>query len=331
MPFDAANFWNASSDLFVSATRPGDRFFSFVDFHRISSVLLEPVSLGNYVMIITAFLCANYKDMSLQNAGVHCPGQAIALVGCDGRLAAVSSVIVVFAAVASPMLPKRSALLYLPAAILCASILVVVAHPNPLEDNFLGRIAYGIELLTRYDVMEWFGNSDRLISPAADSGVAYTITTQSIVGLIAFWLFLVLNAKDQALAQIRYLHGLCIYLTLSMLVSYSMFSIKTAALLWFIHGSFQVSQLRRTSADHADTALAERGLGVRARLAPGPPVDGRHINARVLIRRSSWPWAPDRRRDTLSRAARRHPAPARAHRLRQSAGRCLPSCSARWP
>ena len=61
-----ADFWNRSSDLFVSATRPGDRFFSFIDLHRTSSVFLEPVSLGNYVLIVTAFLCANYRHLSLK-------------------------------------------------------------------------------------------------------------------------------------------------------------------------------------------------------------------------------------------------------------------------
>jgi hypothetical protein len=119
--------------------------------------------------------------------------------------------------------------------------LVVTTHPNALEDNFTGRLAYCVDLLGRYDIWEWFGNSDRLVGPAADSGIAYTITTQSIVGLTAFWLFFVLNAEQRTTEQIKYLHGVCVYIALTMLVSYSLFSIKTAALLWFIHGSFQMA------------------------------------------------------------------------------------------
>ncbi|MBS0270911.1 MAG: hypothetical protein JSS54_18305, partial [Proteobacteria bacterium] len=50
------DFWNSDSSLFISATRPGERFFSFIDIHRVSSIFLEPVSLGNYVCVIVILL-----------------------------------------------------------------------------------------------------------------------------------------------------------------------------------------------------------------------------------------------------------------------------------
>jgi len=43
--------------------------------------------------------------------------------------------------------------------------------------------------------------------------------------------------------QIRFTHGLCTYVALTMMISYSLFS-KTAALLWFIHGSLQRREAR---------------------------------------------------------------------------------------
>jgi len=260
-PFQATDFWNASSDLFVSATRPEERFFNFVDFHRISSVFLEPVSLGNYVVIITAFICAYYRQLSVKVRAFLIIGNLIALIGCDGRFAAVSSALIIMATFVAPWLPRRSALLYLPLVLAGAVIFVLAAHPDWTQDNFPGRVAYGVEMLRRYEVWEWFGNSDRLVGPAADSGIAYTITTQSIVGLAAFWVFLVLNAKERTVEQIKYLHALCIYIALTMLVSYSLYSIKTAALLWFIQGSFQ-----RTSV--AATALRRdrEGAGLRPQL-----------------------------------------------------------------
>ena len=242
-----ADFWNRSSDLFVSATRPGDRFFSFIDLHRTSSVFLEPVSLGNYVLIITAFLCANYRHLSLKVLTFLLVGNVIALVGCDGRLATVSSMIVVLLTLVATRLPRQSALLYLPATLIGAVLLVTLLQVNSMDDNFPGRVAYGVELLTRFDIWEWIGNSDRLVGPAADSGIAYTITTQSIFGLIAFWVFLVLNAAERTPEQIKYLHALCLYIALTLLVSYSLFSIKTAALAWFIHGSFQRVSFPKTA------------------------------------------------------------------------------------
>lgn len=248
--FESANFWNSGSDLFVSATRPDTRFFSFVDLHRLSSVLLEPVSLGNYVVIAVAFVCANHAQMGRKAVAFLSLGSVIALLGSDGRFAAVSSAIVVLVAFLAPLLPRKLPLLYLPATVLAAVGLIVLTQPDATGDNFTGRLAYGIGLLGDYELADWFGNSDQFVAAAADSGIAYTIATQSVIGLTAFWCFLVLGAKEQTTRQVKYLHSICIYLALSMLISYSLFSIKTAALLWFIFGSLQL--------DSAHTANARR-------------------------------------------------------------------------
>jgi putative polymerase len=257
--FDASNFWNSSSDLFVSATRPGDRFFSFVDFHRLSSVLLEPVSLGNYVVVITAFVCANWAYLSRRVIVFLSLGSLIALIGCDGRFAAVSAGIIVFVTLLAPVLPRKAPLLYLPVVFLCAVTFVVAINPDATQDNFAGRLAYGVQLLDDYEPSDWLGLSNRMINSALDSGIAYAIATQSVVGLIAFWYFLVLSAKEQTSRQVLYLHSLCTYLALSMLVSYSLFSIKTAALLWFIHGAFQIDPAPRR-ADRPSRAPARGNL-----------------------------------------------------------------------
>src|SRR3954451_21054584 len=63
--YEAADFWNKQSDLYVSATRPDSRLFSFMDLHRLSSIFLEPVSLGNYCVVIVAFVCARYSSLSV--------------------------------------------------------------------------------------------------------------------------------------------------------------------------------------------------------------------------------------------------------------------------
>ena len=266
-----ADFWNRSSELFVSATRPGDRFFSFVDLHRISSVFLEPVSLGNYILIVTAFLCANYRHLSLTVLTFLLLGNVIALVGCDGRLATVSSMIVVLVTLVATRLPRKSALLYLPATLVGAVLLIATLHPDFRDDNFSGRVAYGMQLLTRFDIWEWIGHSDRLVGPAADSGIAYTITTQSIFGLIAFYIFLVLNAAERSPEQTKFLHALCVFIVLTLLVSYSLFSIKTAALLWFIHGSFQITCMPRTAAS-VRVSRERQGSGIQGQ----PEHDGIH-------------------------------------------------------
>lgn len=261
--FDDTSFWDTSSNLFTSATRPGERFFSFIDLHRVSSVFLEPVSLGNYVVIITAFVCAFHKHLSRSVLAFLIAGTLVSLVGCDGRLAATSAVIIVAVSLAVGVLPRKFALVYLPLALGGALVFTLLSGANPHEDNFSGRIAFCIHLLSNYELAEWMGLSDRFIGQgvmgaAADSGFAYMITTQSIIGVVLFWLLLVTSADERTREQAVFLHGVCIYVMLTMLVSYSLFSIKTAALVWFIHGSLQGSLPPR---DFPVARLLPRGAG----------------------------------------------------------------------
>lgn len=237
--FDDSAFWNASSDLFVSATRPDERFFSFVDLHRVSSVFLEPVTLGNYVIIITIYLVLFYRQLGLKLWSLLAAGNLIALVGCDGRLATLSSLIIIAVSMVARHLPRRSSLLYLPLALIGAVILSVTTGADPRDDDFLGRIAYCVNLLSKYGVWDWMGLSDTFVGPAADSGIAYLVTTQSVFGLALIFVLLVTTSCEQRAEQVRGLHAVTVFSVLTLLISYSLFSIKTAALLWFVHGALQ--------------------------------------------------------------------------------------------
>jgi putative polymerase len=66
--------------------------------------------------------------------------------------------------------------------------------------------------------------------------VVYLILTQSLLGLIALWTAITLSAREERLDQKIYKNGLLLYLSLTMMVSYSFLSIKTAAPVWFVFG-----------------------------------------------------------------------------------------------
>lgn len=268
--FTATAFWDTTSDLFVSATRPDVRFFNFVDLHRISSVFLEPVSLGNYVIIITTFLCANFNRFSLRYCAFLIAGTAIALIGCDGRLAATCSAIIVLVTLVAPKLPPKTPLIYLPAIVIGTFLFSSVAHPDALADNFSGRVAYCAHLLGSYEIVDWLGLSDHFVGPAADSGIAYVIATQSVVGLALFWVLLNFEADERRPEQIRFTHGLCTYIALTMTISYSLFSIKTAALLWFIHGALQRREVRVASPATNERPRASRRGWSEVLVSPQP-------------------------------------------------------------
>ena len=88
-------------------------------------------------------------------------------------------------------------------------------------------------------VQDLLGLKNTLIPPAVDSGITYLILTQSLPGVLLLWLFIVYSGADATAEQVRYSHALCLYISLSMLVSYAFLTIKTASLAWFIQGALQ--------------------------------------------------------------------------------------------
>ncbi|MBY0561600.1 polysaccharide biosynthesis protein GumE [Hyphomicrobium sp.] len=242
--FTADDFWNSDSSLFVSATRPGERFFSFVDIHRVSSIFLEPVSLGNYVCIMVILLICFWSTLSLIMRTWLVVSTVSLLVACDGRFATVTSALILLCVPLASKLPSRAAVFYLPTIVILGAIGVYAFHPDPLSDDFGGRVAKTMELagnLNFYDVLgmaEWSQINDNL-----DSGLTYLIVTQTALGGGFVWLFTTLVASDHVpdmeirLRIRRATHAVAIFIGLNLLVSYSLFSIKSAAFLWFLYGA----------------------------------------------------------------------------------------------
>ena len=269
--YDEDNFWNKQSDLFVSAVRPSDRvFLPFLDLHRLSSVFLEPVSLGNYCTIITSFICARFNQLSRWTRVFLVVGNILVLIGCDGRLAGRSSLIIILAALVAPYTPRGSAIIYLPVVLLAGFVLTDLLDLRAGPDDLPGRIAYTVELLRQYDLEDYFAMSDRFIWVSVDSGVAYIMMTQTVVGFAIIWAFVVLGASEKQADQVRFTHAGIIYLSLAMMVSFSILSIKTAALLWFIQGAFQRVEPAQASVAKATglrqaSRLSDLKLGFKVR------------------------------------------------------------------
>ncbi|SFV30130.1 hypothetical protein [Hyphomicrobium facile] len=242
--FAADDFWNSDSSLFVSATRPGERFFSFVDIHRVSSLFLEPVSLGNYVCIVVILLICFWPTLSSIMRAWLIVSTAFLLVACDGRFATVTSALILLCVPLASKLPSRAAVFYLPAILTLGAIGVYAFHPDPLSDDFGGRVAKTMELagnLNFYDMLgmaQWSEINDNL-----DSGLTYLIVTQTLLGGCFVWLFTTLVASDRVpdmelrLRIRRATHAVALFIGLNLLVSYSLFSIKSAAFLWFLYGA----------------------------------------------------------------------------------------------
>ena len=244
--YDNEMFWNDQSDLFISATRWQDRFLlPFLSLHRLSSIFLEPVSLENYCVFITIYICARFSSLTVFERGFLGLGNVAVLIGSDGRFAAIASVMIIVVSMFAAKLPRRSAIVYLPGVTLAAFAITKLAGLHDGEDDLPGRIAYTVNLLSRFDLSDFIGISEKAaVHDAVDAGLAFLVATQSIFGLGVAWALIIFGVREDRPDQVRYTHGLCIYLALAMMVSSSIFSIKTAALLWFVQGSLQRRERR---------------------------------------------------------------------------------------
>lgn len=256
-----ADFWNTDSDLFISATRPNARFLSIADAvmanHRVSSVFLEPVSLGTYCIIISAYLFALWRSLGWKSRAYLLLSNLFLIVACDGRLAFVTFFATLFVCVFWRRWSRYLPALYLPGILIAAFAFVHIADPARGNDDFVGRIAWTTDLLESYDITEFLGMSDAFIDKAVDSGIGYIITTQSIAGLVLFWILCSCCSRYETREQICYNHALCLYVCFNSLVSYGFLTIKTAALLWLVKGILEVGQ---TSPGAGDARSPARSL-----------------------------------------------------------------------
>lgn len=223
------------SNLF-GAVRPDERYFlPWLGWNRASSLFLEPLSLGNYVSFAALAIMLFWRDWTTAMRLFMLASTAVILVGCDGRFAGISCIVLLALAPLLRRLPTSLALFYLPAGVLLTRILSDALAWNPIEDNFTGRLARGMKQLFRLDWYDLAGFS--VPTPAlADSGIAYLVMAQSLVGVVILQAFLYLQPELQRSDQRFYVHGTAMTFALSILVSISMLSIKTAGFYWFMMG-----------------------------------------------------------------------------------------------
>lgn len=246
--FQAESFWNTDSDLFVSATRPGERFLiEGLGIHRLSSVFLEPVSLGNYCVIVAMVTAALWTSLTRGQRIFILVTEAAILVGCDGRFATVSIAAIVALRFAAPVLPRYSNWFYLPGVLALAALAVAVLALSPIGDDFPSRTAGSIAALSRMRWKDLMGFSTYFAYQVMDSGISYLVYSQSLIGALVIWTFVALGLPQGDRPSAAMAHAVSLYIALNLMISYSVFSIKTAALVWFSYGAIArpMAELRR--------------------------------------------------------------------------------------
>lgn len=249
--FSGDDFW-AAQELFLSSERPTGRLLlPGSGFHRGSSLFLEPVSLGNWTIVVTLALGALRPVLGQRAFWLLVAGNAVLLFACDGRLAILINLILIANWWLAPRVPAWLPVLYLPLAFLLLLASLKLGLLETHGDTLAGRLRYGLEYLLALDVPTMLGLYAGSIVVGADSGWSYFIATQSLVALIAVWLALTIPPARTSPATRRTISGMALFVSLSLPVSYSIFSIKTAAMLWALYGC----TLRRDRDGAPDDAL----------------------------------------------------------------------------
>ncbi len=202
--------------------------------HRVSSVFLEPVSLGNFASLCAAWGLArsNWRE-----GAFFVIAAVVMMVLCDSRFALMT----VTGFVALRFLVKGS-LLYLCifTPVLAVVLLMVIGYYTPnvtgriISDDLHGRLAYSGWSLLKFDIPKLFGVGHTKVY--YDEGYAHALATFGLPMVLVFWCSFWFLSFNSVLGQ-RFRAMVSLYIALILCISgFSFFALKSAGLLWFLVG-----------------------------------------------------------------------------------------------
>lgn len=210
--------------------------------HRASSVLMEPVSLGNFAVILLAWALSK-PWQELYKSPFFVLAAAVLITLCDSRFGLMmSALLVVFRFVPAPILGRMAPVF--PFVILAAVIAVALFMPGT-GDNVIGRITRSGTELLHFDWSLLMGLGVPLPN-YGDMGYAHVLSRFGAPLLIALigTLFLIPMADMRG---VRFRSLIVLYIFASLAISgTSIFALKTAGVMWFLFGVLSAPSRRRT-------------------------------------------------------------------------------------
>jgi len=227
-----------SSNLFISGIRPdvlgGRNLLPFLGDHRVSSVFLEPISSGNFGIIVFMWALVRSRARGRVAWGLFAAG-ATMIVLSDSRFGAMFCIVAAGIAFLPPALGAVAA-----ASIPAVGLSALIVLPDHLErmhvigNGFVSRIILSGHFIAALDLQNWLGVMTPDFQPF-DSGYAYSFIGFGIAGVAALWaIFWSIEGRGWQFRVYRNLVGA--YYGVLLCVSNSPYTIKTASLLWFLLG-----------------------------------------------------------------------------------------------
>jgi len=201
--------------------------------HRTSSLFLEPVSLGNFAVILLAWsLSRDWKDRAKPMLLVL--AALVLIVLSDSRFGMLMAALLL----GYRLLPMPAFRWVAPVYpfVMFAAILGVGWLMSQFSDTLLGRIANSGHSLLAFDASRLMG-FDAPLPGYGDMGYAYVLSRFGVLQVIGLLLVLFLMPCSSERAE-RFRAMLVLYFFSSLAISgTSVFALKTAGLMWFLLGA----------------------------------------------------------------------------------------------
>ena len=200
--------------------------------HRVSSVFLEPVSLGNFATICAAWGLSLNKS-ELGKTAFFVAVAVVMIVISDSRFAltTVSLMVVMRLAIQGNALYLP---IFAPFAALVLLIVMGIDGGKFVEDSFRGRLALSGQALHEFTVSTLFATT--VAKPYADMGYAHLISAFGLPISLLLWFSLWFLPMPDEQGQ-RFRAFAAVYIVLILCVSgYSLYALKTSGVLWFLMG-----------------------------------------------------------------------------------------------
>ncbi len=245
-------------ELSASGMRPNARFLVDLPFHRLSSVFLEPVSLGFFGFIVGLYFTAVKKQISLKIflAGLACAYFMILV--SDARMAFGTLTLVLALRPLFSRIDHRFSILIFPIILTVGFIIYITQIFGTTGEGIGWRIN---DAMTKLSVMDFdlFMGLSTYRHHAEDSALLKTFQYQGILGVLIFWLVPIFCMRRLAEAPKIYLYGITFFLGFGFLVSSAILTIKTAALLWFLYGYLIVRSVEDYDPQNTAETVAPQG------------------------------------------------------------------------
>ncbi len=233
------------TNLFVSGIRPDGRFLVEIPgVHRISSIFLEPVSLGMYGAICGMAFLAFSQQLGRTQVWLGVASSFLLIWLADGRLALGVLLLCLLIHPLAGRMDARLAVWTFPASFLLGWLIVTLGLGSEVGDGTTARLHSTFGVLSRVDETSFYGLGGLGSESTVDTGLGYLVETQGVLGVLILWLVpIFMHRRLQGPAR-SYVLFLSIYLSSAFLFSAAIYTVKTAALLWFLYGYAIASEYR---------------------------------------------------------------------------------------